>query len=99
MCPSLINAWARKFRYTESNISPGRPATAKPVRTGPASGQQPSIESRQARIATAGGRSPERLELALLADLGGLTNAVTQVVELRTADIATGDELDLLHDW
>ena len=40
-----------------------------------------------------------RLELALFADLGGLADAVTQVVELRPANIALGYELELGHDW
>src|SRR5512132_1778205 len=33
--------------------------------------------------------------LALLADLGGLTDAVAQVVELGPADITPADDLDL----
>ena len=46
-----------------------------------------------------GGPSPGELELALFADLGGLTDTVTQVVELRPANIALGYELELGHDW
>ena len=41
----------------------------------------------------------QRLELALFLDLCSLANAVTQVVELRTAHVALGHELDLGHDW
>src|SRR5690348_14108922 len=39
-----------------------------------------------------------RSELPLLLDLGGLPDAIAQVVELRPADVAPGEDLDLVDD-
>jgi len=39
------------------------------------------------------------LEVALLADLGRLTDAIAQVVELGSTHIASVDELKLCDDW
>ena len=38
-------------------------------------------------------------EVALFANLGGLAGAVTQVVQLRTANIATLHDFDLGNGW
>src|SRR3954454_23020056 len=44
------------------------------------------------------GRASARDRLALLLDLGSLAAQLTEVVQLRPADVAAGDDLDLLDD-